>query len=135
MEMDIFVGDALVAGVQRTLALAFDDVVLLPSPNPTDTQGIEAVVTPEITSMDNVLVGFPPFSKWESRLVCKWTVTTLNGEVVYLNTIVGEGRYEALTTAFSYHKKLAQSMIPAVQDHFRKLLADLTERRWWEQQR
>lgn len=102
------------------------------SPNSTDTQRIVAVVTPEITSMDNVLVSYPPIAKWESRIACKWRITNLMGETLYFNTIIGEGKSESFATAFTHQSLAAQSMVPALQDHYRKLLADLTGRRWWE---
>lgn len=131
-EVPILVGDSLVTGAKRTITLAFEDMVLMESLDPKNAHGARIIVTPEIVNMDNVLVGFPPWSKWESRLSCKWTIKNLDGDVIYLNTIVGEGRYEAVTSAFTYRDRLAQSMLPAIQDQYGKLLADLMARRWWE---
>lgn len=128
----ILIGESLAAGATRTIPLAFEDMVILESSDSKNNKGINVIITPEIVDLENVLVGFPPMSKWESRLSCKWTIKNLDGDVVYLNTIIGEGRYKAFTTAFTYRNRLAQSMLPAIQDHYEKLLADLLARHWWE---
>ncbi len=131
-EFPVLVGDSLVAGAKRTIALAFEEMVLLESMNTMNAHGVLVIVTPEIVNVDNMLGGFPPRGKWQTRLSCKWTIKNLNGDVIYLNTIVGEGRYETFTSGFSTRDDVAHSIIPALQDHYTKLLTDLMQRHWWE---
>jgi len=131
-ETPIAIGDSLVEGAKQAVGMAFSDVVVLESTGAGNAGDIAVIVTPEIVTLENVLVGFPPVSKWNTRVSCKWTIKTFQGEQKYLNTIVGEGHYEAFTTGFTYGTRLAESMVPAIQDHYKKLLVDITTRPWWE---
>lgn len=133
-DLSIAIGDAMTSGAERSMREIFEDVETVESvSSDLAAQSVTVIVTPEIVDLDNRLTGFPPASKWDSRIGCKWTITRIDGKVLYMNTVVGEGQYKAFTTAFTFNNRLGKSMIPAVQDHYSKLVAHLLSVKWWDE--
>lgn len=133
MAMPISIGEAMSSGAEKALKKVFQEVMVVNdlSYNLSSIKN-HAYVTPEIVDIGNVLTGIPPFSKWDSRIACKWVIKTPEEKILYVNTIVGEGKYEAVTTGFTFGDHLGKSMIPAIQDHYEKLVENLISTRWWD---
>jgi hypothetical protein len=133
MDTILVIGDAMANGAERSLRGVFQKLVIVDNINPDIAgQGIAAIVTPEMVDSENRQVGFPPKAKWDSRIVCKWTISRPDGKLLYMNTITGEGHYEAFTTAFSFGEHLGKSIIPAVQNHYKNLTTNLLTAQWWQ---
>jgi hypothetical protein len=127
-QVPIELGGAITTAAKISMREVFENVVMVQNIDSDLTaKDIDIIIFPSIEKVDNMMASAFPFV-WDSYFICKWSIKGRNGKLLYVNTVTGEGHYKSSFNS----NKFAESVVPAVQDHFNKLTAHLLSTKWWE---
>jgi hypothetical protein len=94
-----------------------------------DRYGVQAIVTPEIVEPGIVLKkrgGF--WTEGQCEFVCKWTIYSTDGKILYMNTFVGTGK----DSSFVGDTRINKGMTLAIKDNYQKFIDHMLSTKWWE---
>ena len=127
--LNISLGDAMNAGAEMALRKVFSDVVIIDEDEMGfANKGLDAIISPEIVeNYFEVKIG----NNYSCNVTAKWTVIDSSRQMIYMNTISGEGNVRKF---ISYNKKklVEDCMTFALEDHYSKLLSHILSIPWWE---
>ncbi len=128
----IFMGDALVANMEKVTRDIFQDVVMFDATGSGDRK-YDVTVTPELVKVNNDLDmtnPFPPTLLVETTL--KWTIINTDGKEVYLNTI----KSDVIKTRRRFCEKTqTDGLAQSLQDILQKSRNDIYASGWWKTNR
>ena len=126
----ISLGEAMSSGAERALRTAIEEVVIIKQlESRGSTEGVRAIVAPEIVEARMGNSDEKGFHKGHCQVWCKWTVSTPEGKLVYVNTVLGEAHHDRRAPAPTVW---TECMTLAVQDQYRKLVEIISSTQWWQ---
>jgi hypothetical protein len=117
-------GDALCGGSEKMLRNIFKDVLIIDHmESDLSVRNIDVIVTPDLVGMTG-------------KLVIKWNIVSLDGKIIYVNTITGEAtpKMSWSFTSAGIEEDERNNMLLIVKDQFRKAQDDLYNSGWWKKQ-
>ncbi|MBI5756566.1 MAG: hypothetical protein HZA12_06535 [Nitrospirae bacterium] len=133
----ISMGDALEGGSILALKNIFKEVVLIDGMDPEPLkEKIDVVVTPEVVKVEVKLL-YVGINERAVRASIKWSIVSVEGKEIYVNTVTGEGSYK-LPLWLGGKDAPVEAAVPgyirALQDHFLKAQDDIYSNKWWAKQ-
>lgn len=129
----ISMGVALEGGSIRALKNIFKEVVLIDGIDLDPLkEKIDVVVTPEIVMVE-VKHGASTYER-DVRTSIKWSIVSVEGKEIYMNTVTGEGSFKIAMTRSRTRDEAVAGYTRALQDHFLKAQDDIYSSKWWTRQ-
>jgi hypothetical protein len=119
-------GEGMTKGAEQATRQAFEDVVIIDSLGTNiPRSAIKAVATPEIVEARIINeMGF----RLTYEIVCKWTISSVDGRTVYMNTFRGQG----VDSSFTARTRISTAMTLAAKDQYDKFVAHVVSTKWWD---
>lgn len=123
----ISLGEGVCSNARGVLRNVFNEVILLDEKeSDLAKHGIKAVVSPEIIETEIIEGAFGPHGDF--LLTCKWTITSADGKILYMDTVKGIGS----DSSFLGSTRFSRNASITVKDHYQKLISHMLSSRWWE---
>jgi hypothetical protein len=128
------IGGMLEDGSKKMVAEAFQDMVIISSPDEAKAQKVDVVMAPHVEAAEyegykRASFTDPPIS----MVLIKWTASDPEGNIIWANTFEGKGQIKRVKGVRPTNKYgiVTDNMGLAIKDSLRKAYEEILSSTWW----